>query len=156
MARLKDIVGYLCQNYPYEEELSKARLTKLVYLADWKSCIEYEKQISEIQWVFNHFGPYVDDVSELAYKDEDFNVTMTSNTFGNLKEVISLKKSFPITSLTNDEKGILDFVIKQTHKLRWDEFIQLVYSTYPILTHSRYSNLDLVKTSKRYKNEVEY
>ena len=35
MAKLVDVVGYLCEHYPHKAELSKARLTKMVYLADW-------------------------------------------------------------------------------------------------------------------------
>jgi hypothetical protein len=39
MAELKDIIAYYCKQYPHKAELSKARLTKMVYLADWKSAI---------------------------------------------------------------------------------------------------------------------
>ena len=31
---LRDIVAYVCKNYPYKDELSNARVTKMVYLAD--------------------------------------------------------------------------------------------------------------------------
>jgi hypothetical protein len=40
MATLGDVMAYLCEHYPHKDDLSKARLTKLVYLADWKSAIE--------------------------------------------------------------------------------------------------------------------
>ncbi len=50
MAALKDIIAYYCDRYPHKEELSKARLTKMVYLADWKSAIVHGKQISDIKW----------------------------------------------------------------------------------------------------------
>jgi len=34
MKKLANIIAYLSSNYPHKNELSKARLTKLVYLAD--------------------------------------------------------------------------------------------------------------------------
>jgi hypothetical protein len=53
MARLRDVVAYLCHEYPHKGELSKARLTKMVYLADWRSAIERGSQVTDIEWVFN-------------------------------------------------------------------------------------------------------
>lgn len=153
MAELKDIIGYLCKNYPLQNELSKARLTKLVYLSDWKSVLEQGHQLSNIKWFFNHFGPYVEEVSQLAYEDEDFNVIGTFNYYGSMKEIISIKKPFEFNSLNIKDIEILDHVIENTNSLNWDDFIQLVYSTYPILINSKYSELDLSYAAKRYKDE---
>lgn len=79
MDKLEAVIAYLCENYPHKSELSKARLTKLVYLADWKSCIESNKQISGIEWVFNHYGPYVDDIYNAAILSPNFNVERSTN-----------------------------------------------------------------------------
>lgn len=48
-----DLVRYIIKNYPNPEELSKARINKIMYLIDWKSAIENEKQITNIKWIFN-------------------------------------------------------------------------------------------------------
>ena len=82
-AMLRDVVAYLCSHYPHREELSKARLTKMVYLADWKSALQRGSQLTEIKWQFNHYGPYVDDVVNSVRNDPEFEIvqggTFTAN-----------------------------------------------------------------------------
>ena len=48
MDNVKDIVAYICCKYPYSSELSNARLTKLVYLADWMSAVANDEQVTDI------------------------------------------------------------------------------------------------------------
>ncbi|WP_246684422.1 Panacea domain-containing protein [Mesorhizobium sp. M5C.F.Ca.ET.164.01.1.1] len=145
---------YLVRNYPHKHELSKARLTKMIYLADWKSAIEHQRQMTGIEWQFNHFGPYVDDVHNLALEDSAFSVKSEQNMFGKPKETIVLADRLADDRVSNEEAAILDHVIEQTKRLTWDAFIKLVYSTYPVLTGSRGSRLDLVKSAEAYR-EVE-
>lgn len=151
MPELRDVVAYLCKNYPHKHELSKARLTKLVYLADWKSVLDQQHQLTKINWIFNQYGPYVDDVYDAAIRDPDFNVQSTTNMYGNPKHTISLKHDIDIRSLTKTDVDILNHVIEQTRRLNWNEFIQLVYSTYPILTGTRGHPMDLVAAADTYK-----
>lgn len=150
MADLKDIMAFLCQNYPYKDELSDARLTKMVYLADWKSALNRGCQLTEITWKFNHYGPYVEDVRKAAQEDEHFEIETTNNMFGGYKKLITLKKEFP-SSLSEEETKILMHVIETTFRLTWDGFIKLVYSTLPVVVSERGSNLNLVETARKYK-----
>lgn len=150
MDKLEAAIAYLCEHYPHKSELSKARLTKLVYLADWKACIESGKQISDIEWVFNHYGPYVDDIYTTAIASPNFNVERSTNFYGNRKEIISLKIPLFSTRLSASDRRILDHVIEETKKLNWDQFIQLVYSTYPVLTGTRGEKLDLSAMARAY------
>lgn len=150
MADIKDVIVYFCENYPHKAELSKARLTKMVYLADWMSAIQRRKQISNIKWMYNHYGPYVDDVAEVVQKDHLFEMISTVNLYGSTKDVVKLKKNNNNVILTNAERTILDSIIKITAPLYWNRFIELVYSTYPILKSPRYSSLDLVALAGEY------
>ncbi len=152
MSNLKDIIAYYCDRYPHKDELSKARLTKMVYLADWKSAITRGEQISNIKWIYNHYGPYVDDVTHVAQSDPLFHVESTTNMFGKDKEVVRLRSENYTPFLTEDEKRILDHIIKVTHTRYWNDFMELVYSTYPIIKSEKYTDLDLVKFAKEYKN----
>jgi hypothetical protein len=129
MAELKQVMAYLCEQYPHKDELSKARLTKLVYLADWRSSILQQCQITNINWVFNHFGPYVDDIIALARSDDDFEVVKTTTMFGEIKEIIRVRQGGLTPLLHPQEKEILDFVIDSTESMFWNAFIRLVYST---------------------------
>lgn len=151
MPKLEDIVGYICERYPQKEDLSKARVTKLVYLADWKSCLQMNKQLSNIQWIFNYFGPYVDDVETMAENDPRFNVVRSYNVFGEKKDVISLKTKFVFQDLNQNDKDILDEIIEKTASLNWQNFKRLVYSTHPIIVSSRMDRLDLVRLASEYK-----
>jgi len=54
-----EIIKYICLNYPYKYKLSKARLTKMVYLIDWYYSKLNKHQMTNISWEFNHYGPYV-------------------------------------------------------------------------------------------------
>lgn len=151
MAELSNVIAYICQRYPHKDELSKARLTKMVYLADWRSAITQGRQMTDVQWVFNHYGPYVDDIVQVAREDPAFDVIQTANLYGDHKEVIHLCAATTDTALTRQERDILDFVISTCAPLSWNDFIRLVYSTYPIMTQPRYSRLDLSQLANEYK-----
>jgi hypothetical protein len=155
MAELRDIVAYLCDRYPHPKELSNARLTKMVYLADWKSAIERGEQLTNLSWEFSHYGPYVPDVIRLARSEEEFEVEQGETIYGAQRELVrhetesATAAAYP--SLKLEDKDLLDFVIRSVEDKSFTEFVKLVYSTYPIVTQDRYSKLDLVNLASEYK-----
>ncbi len=151
MEKLKALIAHLIDNYPYKFELSKARLTKMVYLCDWLSAYHCDKQITDIKWFFNHYGPYVDDVVNCARNNPEFEILIESNCFGSTKEVIKAREALNTDALNTADKRIIDFVIGKTAGLNWNNFIDLVYSTYPIATQPRYTYLDLENLAKKCK-----
>lgn len=155
MSKLKEILSYFCYYYPHKDELSKSRLTKMVYLADWKSAIERGFPITDIQWRYDYYGPFVDEIFELVLADSDFNVIISSNKFGDKKYIITLRNPQKplIKSLTEADVEILKYVIDSTKSLFYNDFIQLVYSTYPILKSEQFTPLDLIDIAKSYKKE---
>lgn len=153
MATLEGVIAYICKNYPLPDELSKARLTKLVYLADWESCIKAGKQITAINWYFHNFGPYVDDVINEAKSSRVLRVKQTENMYGDKKELIYLVEKAKIPELSDGEKEVIKSVINDTKRLYWNDFIKHVYETYPISTSERYTQLNLVGLAKSYKQK---
>lgn len=151
MAELKDIVYYLVDKYPNKEHLANARITKMVYLADWYSVNVFGKQVSEISWYFDNYGPFVTDVIKMAQENTKvFSVTEENNYFGATKRVIKNISTYsPI--LSESEIKSLDKVIEITKNKTWDQFITFVYSTYPIVVSDRYTNLDLMALSVEYQ-----
>jgi len=150
--KILNIMKYFLKNYPHKSELSASRLTKMVYLSDWKSAIENEKQLTDALWHFHHYGPYIDDFLKLAFDDKDIEVEETINMFGNKKQLIKLKESFQEEiNLPDETKKILDFVISSTKQKNYEDFIKLVYSTYPVISSNRYSDFNLVQMAKNYK-----
>jgi len=153
MNKLRSIMAYLAIKYPHKSELSKARLTKLVYLSDWFSSLLDDKQMTDIGWVFNHYGPYVDEVSDLATTDDDFSITPEKTVYGGDKFVISYSGNSDDVELTDREKAILDAIIEKTKVMYFNDFIKYVYSTYPVSSNERYADLDLVSLARNYKEE---
>lgn len=150
MAAINDLMGYLCIHYPHKQELSKARLTKMIYLADWKFALDYNRQMTSISWIFNHYGPYVDDIANVARYDERFTISPSVNYYGSIKEVISINQSSHFSNISTEEANTLNLVIQETANLNWDQFINLIYSTYPIASGGRYEQLDLVSSAHNY------
>lgn len=155
MADLKDIIAYLLRDYPYPDALANARVTKMVYLADWKSALDHGRQISTIAWVFDNFGPYVADVRQCADAHPKlFRIENRRTIFGGEKNVFVLVDKDYKPELTADEKAILDHVRKTTESLGFDRFVKLVYSTYPIMVSDRFDDLNLVALAEQKRDQV--
>lgn len=155
MAALRDILAYLLARYPYASELSNARVTKMVYLADWRHAIENGAQMSPVQWVFNNYGPFVWDIKDAAEANPTiFAVSAEANYFGSPKLLLSLRDKEYVPQLQASEKAAIDHVVESTKKLTWESFIRLVYSTYPIIRSARFSVLDLRGLAAEYNATV--
>ncbi len=152
MMKIVDLVRYVLKVYPHAKELSKARLNKIIYLIDWKFALEHEKQLTSIEWKFNHYGPYVNIIEETIQNDGRFQIVSTTNFYGNEKNLIEIIDDKNFSDPTEEEQEIIDFIIEKTRKFYWDKFINLVYSTYPIISQEKGSQLNLVELAKEYKN----
>lgn len=152
MNDLEKIMAYICQTYPFKDELSDARLTKMIYLTDWFHSVLKSKQSTEIVWVFNHYGPYVKDIYNLAQYSKNFVVIEKATVYGNSKAVINYIGE-PIKLEPTLEK-IINRIIDKTKAMYFNDFIDYVYSTYPIKNNDRYSILDLPKLAEEYKASV--
>ena len=140
---LNDLIKYFCSMYPHSQELSKARLTKMVYLADWENFKAHQEQISNIEWYFDNFGPYVTDIVDTAYNDPDLRIVSTRTIYGTDKTLIEYNGETP--KIDTEIKTILDKVINETKPLSWKSFIDYVYATRPIQESTRYNYLDFSK-----------
>lgn len=149
--QIVDLVRYILKNYPHAQELSKARLNKIIYLIDWKFALNYEQQLTNITWLFNHYGPYVNIIEEQIQEDSRFKLVSTQNIYGNEKNIIELATDEGFIEPNDREKEVIEFIIEKTRKFYWDKFINLVYSTYPIISQEKGSYLNLVELAKEYK-----
>ncbi len=154
MNYLQSMVAYFCLYYPHAGELSKARVTKLVYLADWFSALLRNRQMTNIHWVFNHYGPYVDDVIDAVRYRNDFELVRLENMHGANKEVVSFRGDPDAISLHPADQDILDWIINKTQPMYFNEFIDFVYSTYPVASNERYSTFDLVDIAQEYRRST--
>ena len=133
--KLADVVAYLCAKYPHKSELSNARLTKLVYLADWKSVQDSGQQITDIDWVFNNYGPWVPDVIDAATADGRFGIRRDLNAYGSprLTVAVAPEVAAEADSLVDRRTAnVLDLVMAETQGMYFNPFIRYVYSTLPV------------------------
>ncbi len=155
-SKLRSIIRYIVKNYPYPDDLTKTRITKLVYLIDWQNVKEYGCQITNIEWYFDHYGPYVSDVLDEADEDKTVSINTTVSNFGTVKYIVkekNNKEELVYDDLTEIDKDIIDKVILETKNLFWNEFIDYVYSTEPIENSKRYSTLNLKSFIKLMKDD---
>jgi hypothetical protein len=145
---IANILVYFCTKYPLPHELSKARLTKMVYLADWESCLRSGKQLTNIQWYFHNFGPYVEDVLIAAEQCSELDVVRTENIYGDAKQVIKARPRAATPEFSRDVANILDDVMNKTKGLYWSDFIRYVYATKPIAQSTRYTVLNLERFAR--------
>lgn len=153
MDKLKEMIAYTLKKYPYKDELSNARVTKIIYLADWYSSINHHCQLTDISWVYDNYGPFVWDIKNKTEEfPEVFNIKRTTNMFGGDKVLLSLVDEDYEPDVDEKQRDALKRIIKITKKLNWSEFINVVYSTYPIASSDRYSKLDLVSKAEEYQS----
>lgn len=146
MNTLSNLIKYICVVYPHSHELSNARLTKLIYLTDWESVKNMGFQVTDIKWYFDNYGPFVHDVYEVAYQDPHIGIVKTQTIYGTPKIMFHYIGEMP--NLESHIKDIIDTVIQNTKGMYWNEFIEYVYSTPPIVKSNRYTFLNLVEFGK--------
>lgn len=106
--------------YPKEsaEDLSNARLTRMVYLADWSSAIKYKQQITNIRWYFDTYRLFVKDIGQTAKENSAFFVTDLGNSQNGMpKTTYSLRDSCQKTEIGEKEGKCLTHIIKITYDL---------------------------------------
>lgn len=150
--KVDNVLRYIVKNYPNDHELTKTRMTKLIYLVDWESVLITNRQLTEISWYFDHYGPYVSDVFDTADEDSELRIIEKVSSFGTKKYIVEAKrgKDNLTIDLTENEKSIIDKVINNTKNLNWNEFIDYVYSTFPIQTSKKYGTLDLIELANKF------
>ena len=84
--------------------------------------------------------------------NNNFRVINTFTQFNTEKSIIYYIGREDNITISNDEVSILNFVIEKTKNFYFDEFIDYVYSTYPISSNERYSELNLVQLAEQFRN----
>lgn len=130
--KLNDLIPYVLKKYPdkyISEDISI--LIKIIYLVEWKHCIEYGKQLTDMQWHYTNHGPLTNELDELIFNILDIPKTKIKPT--------------------KLEKKIIKFVIAKTKKMSYTTFNNLIYSTYPMFVKERGDGLNLVELAKEYE-----
>lgn len=145
--KINQILRYLVNTYPYPDDLSRTRTTKLLYLIDWGSVQKTGNQMTEIEWYLDNYGPYTSDVYNVITNDPELSSVETVSPLGTKKYITkSTVQNEPLPyELSNDERHIIDNIIAETKDLSFNTFINHVYETDPIVQSKSHGRLELIK-----------
>lgn len=140
--KIYNLIVKILDFYDNKKEISLHKLVFIIYLCDWKNSIEYGKQITEIKW--KHFqGDFADTIAK------SFKIGEVSNnkfSFENTDENI----------FTNEELTSIKMISDLSLKLSTEEFVKLVFSTFPMMIKEKDSVLDLPDLASQYKEEYDF
>lgn len=154
MASLSDALAYLVLHVSGEEGISVSRLSKLLYLADWRAEITQRSRPSRVEWAHGVQGPWSKEIQNLVRKDNK-HFSFSEETAGRGKKtMVHLAADCPSPILSPEEQQVLDFVIDRAGLLSWADFTSLVYSTYPVVKTVPQSALDLRVLASEYLKEL--
>lgn len=148
---LRDVLIFLSKNY--QTELCRKNLTKMVYLCDWHYAIKFGKQITNIKWYNDIYGPDSEDI-----KNTIVNHPEIFSLYDDIADYKFIEKSFKLVDdnieilLKPDVEISLNHIIKITKEFDTGpgRFIHLVYSTFPFRASESFIYLDLIDLAKRY------
>jgi len=153
MNKLRDIIAHFALRYPDKLELTNDRMTKMVYLADWLGAVNYGRTFTRVRWYFDN-GPYTKDVVNTASSDHRLTVEKVDGFLNSPRTLIGLTDYDYMPELDDTCKKVLDYVISTTQSLNWDKFVDLIYSTFPIISSERHTYLELSKLADEYSLAV--
>lgn len=138
--KIHDIISKILTFYKSEKEISLQKIVFLIYLCDWKNSIEHGRQMTDIEW------KYLD--SEFSKKIiAAFNEVRT-------REGFEFKSNY--ANLSETELQVIDFIGTLSLKLNTEDFIKLVFSTYPMIRKEKYKSLNLPDLAEDYKSNYAY
>jgi hypothetical protein len=131
------------------EYLDAETLGIMLYLSDWKNCIEHGQQITENKYKYG----YKIEIDAISDKDIDLILQQVRNKrtafrFCKRSEVVTELS----TPLKNEHKDSTLHVVNTCGKYEKMGIIKLALSTFPIITSDMYVDLDLVKKASEYSS----
>jgi len=143
-----------------EAQVSTIRLVKLLYLIDLEYFIKHKKTLTEINWVFYHYGPYffeVGDVLRSASIDLEAREVMTQRGKGYTYRVIDTQDISKLVDFTTEQQ--INRIIKQWALEDTQALLDFVYNTPPIKKGQRGNPIDfslaLEKRELKQESEIE-
>lgn len=135
-SEINEVLSYFWHVYPNKEDLSESRATMMVYLADWKAALDHKEQITDIVWTYEREGPH-----PYALGRGSTPVNWSGVVHGQVRP----------GNFSDWRRHILDLVVNLSASRSLDEFVQLVYSTFPLFTQPESAPLDLVVLAEKYR-----
>ena len=137
-----------------EANFGKTKLVKLLYLADVEYFRRWSRQLTNIDWLFYHYGPYSSAIDE-ALKELNFDITEEKfvTRKGFTAQVITVPEYLYVQAdaqLSEREKRVLNKVLEEWGMEDLNPLLSHVYfETEPMLQAERGERLDFSKIVAR-------
>ena len=153
MNKIREAVIFFYKHLPSPVALSTSRLTNMLYLTDWKSALDYNRQLSDINWVHSPEGPNQEGLLDFMWSDEKtFGVGEFADSSGKRNRYLYLRSD--VTDeyhFSVDEQKVVQHVIDTTKSRNIYDLLKLVHSTYPMMKSNLGERLDLIHFALEYK-----
>jgi hypothetical protein len=135
-----------------EASFGKTKLVKLLYLIDVEFFRSFSRQLTNIEWIFYHYGPYAFSL-EQTFSELDLDIPQEDvfTASGAKAKIFRLEKHITsdLENSTGADKIIIDRVIKSWGYSDLNPLLSYVYfHTEPMITAERGESLDFSKIKK--------
>jgi hypothetical protein len=149
--RTEQATAYLSRHMPRDEQLDYDLLEVMLYLADWKSTLEQNAPITELDWYNGAHGPFAPRLRTILH---DSMILGLPGEHVVLHVSPRLSESSAWEDLDKTDIHVLQHVLSTVKRLRGNNLSRLVYSTYPMLSAPSRSTLNLSEIAKDYKTQA--
>lgn len=147
---IEEAIAYLIRGgFPNSTD-TKKHLAILLYLSDWRHCIEEGTAITDISWSFNYGIEALNYDIESIYTEVFY---FLNNEIGFLDKFKYHVFGLKLVNLTGSQIQALNHVIKVTSKLPMYKTTNIALSTYPVMTSDKRVKLDLETKSIVYNRD---
>ena len=130
-------------------------ITQIIYMTDWVMALNKDTLISDLHWELGENGPQVEELDIIiGHRPDIFKVTPVID--GGTKSIfLSLINTNISYSLDSTEAAYLDKVIMLFDPLFKDDFVDIVFHTYPILSTNKKEPIDILRLAREYNRKRE-
>lgn len=148
MNKVQQIAAYYLK-HSKSKSISELRLTKILYLCDWIHCLVHDSYMTNFKWMLKYCVT-AEGVNQSIMSGQHFSMQVIKQ-HSEIKEYTLLFPNINNTELLVDsEIKVIDYILKHTDELYFNDLINYIHSTYPLREDTIYRDLDLLKSAKNY------
>jgi hypothetical protein len=107
--------------------VSKTKLLKLVYLVELLYKRRYGERLTNAEWVYYFYGPYLYDYDELLNKNTSLNISSVGYAEDKEAQIVSIKNTYSNNEVPSDIKFLIGGVVRDYGNLDLRSLLDHVY-----------------------------
>jgi hypothetical protein len=127
-----DISDLICETInqygkAFGRSAPKTKLLKLVYLVELLYKRRYGERLTNAEWVYYLYGPYLYNYDELLNKNTDININNFEYAEDKEAQIVSIKNTYSNNEVPSDIKFLIGGVVRDYGKLDLRSLLDHVY-----------------------------